>query len=379
MTSTSLKILHVEAGKHLYGGALQVLKLMEGLNAYGIKNVLACEKDSEIAQQALPFADVVPLRMGGDADCAMALRIASLVRRERPDLIHLHSRRGADFWGGLAARLTGVPCILTRRVDNPEKPWIVSVKYRLFDHVISISAGIRSVLLAEGLKSAQVSTVRSAVDVTPWKTSETPQTVRAAFGLPENALLIGMVAQLIRRKGHRHLLNALPSIIAAHPGAYVIMFGRGPLEDELRQEIQARGLADRVIMAGFRDDLPRWLGGIDVLCHPADMEGLGIALLQAAAAGIPVVASRAGGMPEAVLDGETGLLVPPGDHEALGRALCELLANSQLRQQFGLAGRKRMQSEFSIAEMVYGNYSIYLDCLLQAEERHVDRLLAHNR
>jgi len=132
-------------------------------------------------------------------------------------------------------------------------------------------------------------------------------------------------------------------------------------------------------MAGFRDDLPRWLGGIDVLCHPADMEGLGIALLQAAAAGVPVVASRAGGMPEAVLDRETGLLIPPGNHEALGVALCELLANRQLREKLGHAGRKRMQRAFSIAEMVHGNYSIYLDCLLQAEEQHVDRVLAHNR
>lgn len=379
MTSTSLKILHVEAGKHLYGGALQVLKLMEGLDAYGIQNVLACAKGSEIAKQALPFAYVVPVRMGGDGDPAMALRIASLVRRERPDLIHLHSRRGADVWGGVAARLMGVPCILTRRVDNPEKPWVVSVKYRLFDHVISISEGIRSVLLAEGLKSSQVSTVRSAVDVTPWTISEEPQAVRAEFGLPKDALLIGMVAQLIRRKGHRHLLDALPAVIARHPQAYVIMFGRGPLEDELRQEIQARGLDDRVIMAGFRNDLPRWLGGIDVLCHPADMEGLGIALLQAASAGIPVVASRAGGMPEAVLDGETGLLVPPGDHEALGRALSTVLSSRPLRQQLGLAGRKRMQREFSISEMVHGNYTRYLDCILQAEERHVDRRLAHNQ
>ncbi len=378
MNTTNLKILHIEAGKHLYGGAFQVIKLMQGLKNYRVDNVLACAQGSEIAQQALPFAKVVPLRMGGDADAIMALRIAALIRREQPDLVHLHSRRGADLWGGVAARLTGVPCILTRRVDNPEKPWIVSAKYRLYDHVISISEGIRSVLLTEGLKSTQVTTVRSAVDVDPWKTPETPQTVRAAFGLPRDALLIGVVAQLIQRKGHRHLLAALPSVISRHPRTFVIIFGRGPLEDDLRQEIRDRGLADKVIMAGFRNDLPRWLGSMDLLCHPADIEGLGIALLQAAAAGLPVVASRAGGMPEAVLDGETGLLFPPGDHQSLGAALCRLLDNPALRQQLGHTGQTRMHREFSIAEMVHGNYSIYLDCLLQAEERYVNRLVAYH-
>lgn len=363
MPPAPLKILHVEAGKHFYGGARQVAYIIEGLHARGVENLLACPPGSDIGRDAAGYARVLPTPMGGDADAGMALRLARLIREHRPQLIHLHSRRGADLWGGVAARLTGTPCVLSRRVDNPEPRWLVAVKYRLFDHVVTISEGIRTVLLDEGLPSDKVSCVRSALDAAPWLVPVDRAAFRAEFGLPEDAVTIGMVAQLIPRKGHRYLLDALPALIAQCPQVRVLLFGKGPLEAELRAEIAARGFADRVKLAGFRDDLARWVGGLDVLAHPADMEGLGIALLQAAAAAVPVVASRAGGLPEAVEDGVTGLLVPPGDVSALTTALGRLLADATLRHRMGAAGRARILAEFSIDTMVEGNLAIYRQLL----------------
>ena len=360
-----MKILHVEAGKHYYGGARQVAYIVEGLRARGVDNLVACPPGSGIAEAAAAFATVLPTAMGGDADAALALRLAALVRRERPDLVHLHSRRGADVWGGVAAKLAAVPCVLSRRVDNPEPRWLVGLKYRLYDHVITISEGIRDVLLAEGLAPERVSCVRSALDATPWLAPVDRAAFRAEFGLPADALTIGMAAQLIPRKGHRYLLDALPALLAEFRSLHVLLFGRGPLEAALRDEIRARGLDGRVRLAGFRDDLPRWLGGLDVLAHPADMEGLGIALLQAAAAAVPVVASRAGGLPEAVADGVTGVLVPPGDIQALGAALARLLRDRDLRQRLGAAGRARILAEFSIDAMVEGNLAVYRKVLGQ--------------
>ncbi len=358
-----MKILHVEAGKHLYGGARQVLYIVEGLAARGVDNLLACPAGSEMSRQQPDGARVPPVKTGGGRYIGLVPRLARLIRAEQPDLVHLHSRRGADTWGGLAAKLAGVPCVLSRRVDNPESRWAVALKYRLYDHVITISEGIRQVLLSEGLAPQKVSCVRSAVDAAPYLPPVDRAAFRAEFGLPPNALVAGVVAQLIHRKGHRYLLSALPGLLERHPDLQVLIFGQGPLEAELRAEVESRNLAAAVRFTGFRHDLPRWLGGLDMLIHPADMEGLGVSLLQASAAGVPIVTRRARGLPRAVQGGVTGILWPPGGVAA--DAICRLKVepSAALRTRFGAAGRARILAEFSIDAMVDGNLAIYRQVL----------------
>lgn len=354
-----MKVLHIEAGRHLYGGAKQVLYILQGLAARGVSNVLACPSGAHIAAEARAFADVVEMPMGGDADLGLVLRLKQTIRTHRPDIVHIHSRRGADLWGGMAARLAGVPCVLSRRVDNPEARWAVSLKYRLFDHVITISEGIRQVLLAEGLAPEKVSCVRSAVDPKPYLHDYDKAAFRADLGFEADTPVAGMVAQLIPRKGHRHLLAALPAVLAEHPALQVLIYGRGPLEAELRQAIADQDLAGHVTLMGFVDDLPAQLGGLDLLVHPADMEGLGVSLLQASAARVPIIASRAGGMPEAVVDGENGVLIEVGDVAALTAAMRRLLGDAALRARMGEAGRARVLREFSVDAMCEGNLAIY--------------------
>jgi glycosyltransferase involved in cell wall biosynthesis len=354
-----MKVMHVESGRHLYGGARQVLYIMEGLARHGVTNLLACPPSAHIAAPAAACAQVFELPMKGDLDVGLAMRLKRLIDRERPDLVHIHSRRGADLWGGLAARWAGVPCVLSRRVDNPEKPWIVRLKYRLYGHVITISEGIRQVLLSEGLPPAKVSCVRSAVDAQPYLRDCDRQGFRGGLGLGPETLVVGVVAQLIPRKGHRHLLAALPQVLEQHPDLQVLVFGRGPLEAELRQEIADQDLGQRVRLMGFRDDLPDLLGCLDLLVHPADMEGLGVSLLQAAAAKVPIIATRAGGMPEAVHDGVNGLLIEPGDVAGLTRAMNQLLADRQMRERMGRAGRRLVLEDFSVDTMALGNLAVY--------------------
>ncbi|MBK6655463.1 glycosyltransferase [Zoogloea sp.] len=354
-----MKILHVEAGKHLYGGARQVQYITEGLAARGIDSLLACPIDSEMSRQPPVGVRVLPIRMGGDGDIGLAFRLARLIRAEQPDLVHLHSRRGADTWGGLAAKMAGVPCVLSRRVDNPESRLAVAIKYRLYDHVITISEAIRQVLLDEGLAADKVSCVRSAVDPAPFLAPVDPSAFRAEFRLPQDALVIGVVAQMIPRKGHRYLFSALPGLLERYPELQVLVFGQGPLLGELRGDVAARGLDGVVHFTGFRHDLASWIGGLDMLVHPAEMEGLGVSLLQAAAAGVPVITSRAGGLPEAVQDGVTGILCPPGDVDALAAAIDHLAGDPALRHQYGKAGRQRILAEFSIGRMVDGNLALY--------------------
>ncbi len=354
-----IRVLHVEGGRHLYGGAFQVLHLIRGLAARGHHNLLACPRGCDLARAAASHADVHGLVMRGDADLMMVPRLLRLMRETRPDLVHLHSRIGADTWGGVAARLAGIPVVHTRRVDNPEPRWLVAVKYRLHDRVIAISEGIGRVLIAEGLPTEKLRVVRSAVD---WERYARPcarREVAARLGIPESALLIGVVAQLIPRKGHRLLIDILPPLAAAHPDLRVVFFGQGPMEPELRRSITAAGLDAVVKLAGFRDDLHEILPCLDLLAHPATMEGLGVSLLQAASAGVPVVASRAGGIPEAVRDGENGVLVPPGDAQALAAAVAALLREPGRRRALGAAGQTLMAREFSIDAMVEGNLDVY--------------------
>lgn len=359
-----MKIVHVEAGMHLYGGAQQVLYLLEGLRDRSCDNLLVCPPGSAIAQAARAHGlRVTELPLHGDTDLVFIPRLRQLLRRERPDLVHLHSRRGADLLGGIAARLAGIRCVLSRRVDNPEPAAWARLKYRLYDRVITISDGIRRVLLTEGVAPERVVCVPSAVDAAPFAHACERDWFLAEFDLPAEARVLGVIAQLIPRKGHRHLFAALPELLRRHSDLHVICFGQGPLHAELEAAITAASWRRRVRLAGFRTDLARLLPCLYGVVHPAEMEGLGVSLLQAAAAGVPIVASRAGGIPEAVRDGVNGLLVPPGDTGALARALEDLLADPQRAAGFGRRGRELVRQEFSIDRMVEGNLRVYTEVL----------------
>ncbi|MDR0934503.1 MAG: glycosyltransferase [Burkholderiaceae bacterium] len=364
-----MKVLHVESGRHFYGGARQVAYIIEGLSRLGISNMLACPVDAEIAREVSEYAPVCEMPMKGDADIGLVSRLAGVIRSWRPDIIHLHSRRGADIWGGVAAKLTHTPCVLSRRVDNPESRLLASLKYRLYDHVITISEEIRRILIAKGVPEQKVTCVRSAVDPSPYLHKVDRTEMRQEFHLPEDAIIIGIVAQLIPRKGHHYLIEASRELVKTWPQIRVICFGQGPLLPQLEAAVRQKNLAGIIHFAGFRADLPRWLGGLDILAHPADMEGLGISLLQAAAAEVPIVATRAGGLPEAVQDGVTGLLVDPGDTTALTDALKHLIENPALRRSLGEAGRNRIMLDFSVDTMTMGNLAVYRKILGHSDSK----------
>ena len=364
-----MKVLHVESGRHLYGGALQVVFLLQGLARHaGARHVLACPEGSAIAAAARPHAARVhELALGGDTDLGTLGRLRRLIRAERPDLVHLHSRRGSDLWGGLAARLEGVPAVLSRRVDNPEPRAWAALKYRLYRRVIAISQGIRRVLLAEGLAPERVVCVHSAVDTRRYRPGcADPGWLRREFGLPTDGAVLAMVAQFIPRKGHRVLLDALPAVWAAQPKCRVLLFGQGPEHAAIAAEVARRGWADRVRLPGFRDDLERVLPCVDLVVHPAALERHGESLLQAAACGVALVATRAGGIPEVVEDGVNGTLVAPGDAAALGAATAQLLGDPPLRARFGEAGRALALERFSVDAMVDGNRAVYEAVLREA-------------
>jgi len=356
-----LKIVHVETGTNLYGGALQVHYLLRGLaEEPDTRNILVCPSGSAIEKASagnVGKLHAIPAR--GDLDLPFLFRLASILTKEKPDIVHLHSRRGADVLGGLAARITGTRCLLTRRVDNPESRLTVSLKYRLYNRVVTISEEIRDVLISEGLPPGKVSCIHSAVDAERYTGPWGKNNFRKQFGLSGSGPVCGVIAQLIDRKGHRFLIEAIPGILKTVPGAIFLFFGKGPGEKELKKQVRALGLGDTVLFPGFRDDLDDHLGCLDLVIHPALMEGLGVSLLQAAAAAVPMVATRAGGIPEAVVDGVNGSLVDPGDPGALEQAVIRILTDTDLAARLGEGGRQLVHEKFSIEAMVEGNLAVY--------------------
>jgi glycosyltransferase involved in cell wall biosynthesis len=358
-----MRILHIESGMHLYGGGAQVRYLIEGLHAEGVDNVLVCARGGALAAAPLP-ATIVEAPMSGDLDAGLIARLARTIRDLTPDLVHVHSRRGADLFGGLAARLARVPAVLTRRVDSAEPKLVMRLKYRAYRRVIAISSAVAVQLEVAGVERGRIALIRSAVDTERFRPDGAARArLRGAFGLPADSLAVGVVAQLIPRKGHRTLLTELPALVKREPRARVILFGRGPLERELRALVERLGVAEHVSFAGFRGDLAALLPGLDVLVHPAEREGLGVALLEAAAAGVPAVACAAGGVPEVVADGRTGLLVPPGDGAALRQALERLLHDPEQRRALGAAARVRVERGFSVAALAAEHVALYSEVL----------------
>jgi glycosyltransferase involved in cell wall biosynthesis len=362
-----MRVVHLESGRHLYGGAQQVCYLMMGLADEGIENVLVCPRDSAIANRVTGMnnvAEVVEIPMGGDLDIALPGRLRTLLASRKPNLVHVHSRRGADKFGGWNARWAGVPAVLTRRVESAEFKPLAHLKYQPYSAVIAISRAIEAQLRDNvGLAGQRVHYVASGVDTVQYCPSDKRSKLQEIYSLAPGTVTIGVVAQLIRRKGHAQLFRVLPELIAEFPRIHILCFGQGALEQELRQLVEDLGLKHHVGFTGFRNDLPELLPGLDLMAHPAQREGLGLAVLEALSCGVPAVVSAVGGLTDIVEDNVTGLLCNPSDDTSLLLALRRLCCDADLRRRLGEAGRRRVVDYFSVRKMTQGNLAIYRDIL----------------
>lgn len=355
-----MKILHVETGRHFLGGPQQVVYLINALRERGHENLLVCPPGSGIDDVARRAGiHTHNLFCAGDLDLPFAYRLNQFIRDREPDLVHCHSRRGADVLGGIAATFADTPAIVSRRVDNTEMRLVATLRYRPFEKIIAISEAIAAVLREHGLEDERIEVIRSAVDSEAFAQAPDRDSFNKEFEIQPGDFTIAAAGQLIPRKGHRYLLQAFADLVVSRPNAKLFIFGEGELEGDLRSQAEGLELTDNMRFEGFRDDLDSFVGCFDVFAHPALAEGLGVATLKAAAAGVPVVGFAAGGMTEAVVDGETGILVPTEDVDALRQALVDLMDDRDLRTRLGDAGRKRMQNEFSIATMADKHVALY--------------------
>lgn len=362
-----MKTLHIEMGRHRLGGTMQVYYLLRGLKALGVPASLVCPVNSPLHQLALQEGLTVhAVPFAGDHDLLFIPRLLRILKQEQPDIVHIHSRRGADTLGLVAAKLAGgAKVIISRRVDDPIRlNGFNRLRYvRLPDRVVTVSKGIARVLEAAGVPAAKIRQVYSAIDFKSYQSPLDVPTARQRLELPPAVPVLAVIAQLIPRKGHRFLLEALPTILASHPDTQVLFVGEGADEARLREQVSRLGLSGHVRFLGYRNDIGDILRACDLLVHPATMEGFANVAMQAMAAGLPVVSSAVGGMPESVRDGVTGLLVPPQDPALLAAAILRLLDDPALPRQLGERGKAIVENEFNTDAMVKGNLAVYEELL----------------
>ena len=360
-----LAIAHVDAEREFSGGEVQVFLLMEGLARRGHRNLLVCPPRSAAAREAdrrgIP---VVEVAMRGDADLTAVWRLTGALRDARVDLVHLHTGRAA-WLGGLAGRRAGLPAVVTRRMDRPVRPgwrtrWIYE---RCSRRTAAIAPGIVAQLVAGGVPRERIVLIPSAVDPERVRPRLAAAAVRAAQGCGAQETLLLSAAALVRRKGLDVLLDAMAALAMRGLSPRLWVAGDGPERAALAAQSERLGLAARVDWLGQRDDVGDLLAAADVFVLPSRAEGLGVAALEAMAAGRPVVASRVGGLADAVVDGRTGLLVPPGDAIALGAALERLLHEPELRARLAAAGPGRVAEGFLAEQMVEAYERLYRDVL----------------
>jgi glycosyltransferase involved in cell wall biosynthesis len=205
-----------------------------------------------------------------------------------------------------------------------------------------------------GLPAGKVHVVHYGLDDVP-----APWGEDRPVGVPEGVPVLLAVARLVEQKGIDVAIAALPAVRARHPDAVLVVLNEGPLRGRLLEQAAALGVADAVFLPGRVGDVTSWLRRADVLVHPARWEGFGLALLEAMLASLPVVATQVSAVPEIVADGETGLLVPPDDPDALAEATARVLDDRELAARLGAAGLARARTEFSVERMARQTLAVY--------------------
>jgi glycosyltransferase involved in cell wall biosynthesis len=347
----TLRVLHVDTAATWRGGQNQVLLTARGMAERGHEVLVVCRAGGDLESRARAAGlGVRALPFRGDLWPPAITALARVFRRERPRVLQLHDPHAVS--AALVASRLGrkAPLVATRRVDFALRGPFSRRKYAACDRVIVASRAIAAVVERGGVPPERLRLVYEGVpDRTP---APGGREALAALGVPADAPVIGNVAALTGHKDHATLLEAMALLRPRAPGAHLVIAGEGERRPALEALVRAHSLEDRVVFVGFRHDLDRLLPAFSVFCLSSHLEGLGTSLLDAMAFGRPVVATAAGGIPEAVEDGLTGRVVPSRDPAALAAALVEVLSDETRRQAMGEAGRRRFLERFTAERMV---------------------------
>lgn len=355
-----MRIVHADSARTWRGGQNQVLLTSRGMAARGHEVWLACQDGSALESRARAAGLAVrPMAFHGDFSPGAVMGLARLVREAQPDVIHLHDPHAVSAGLAASSLAPGFRRMASRRVDFPLRGALSRWKYGACRRVIAVSRAIAGQLEADGVPRDRIRVVYEGVpDRAP---AADGRRVLQELGVPLDAPVVGNVAALTGHKDHVTLLEAAARVRPAMPQVRFVIVGEGELRGELEERTRALGLEDRVVFTGFRDDLDRLIPAFTVFSLSSHMEGLGTSVLDAMAFARPVVATAAGGIPEAVEDRVTGRVVPPGDAAALAQALVEVLSDVPGLQAMGAAGRLRFERHFTADRMIEETLAVYAE------------------
>lgn len=349
-----MKIITVLRSLKSGGAERHALQLMKGLRARGHEALYAGPMQGWLGQQlrAEGFGGI-DLPLSGLYDLPSVVRLALYARRVGADLIHGHLTRGA-WYAGLAARLAGLPNVATAHSDNAGK------HFGRADRIIAVSQAVADFLVREGYPASRIRMVHHGIaDLAARLPAGAREATRRSLGLAADEPALLMAARIVPAKGHDTALQALARL-GDQPWT-LLMAGDhhgdlGPQTQALAQEL---GLAGRVRFLGLREDVPALMAASDVLLAPSRREALSLTLLEASACGLPIVATRVGGIGEVVEEGASGFLVAPDDPPALAAAIAPLLADAALRARCGVRARQRFEAGFLEDAMFDKTVAVY--------------------
>lgn len=354
----SLRILHIDMGRAWRGGQRQVLLLARAQRDAGHEPFVIAPPDTPLLRRARAAGLAVSaIGAAGDWDLRAARRVARRLATWRAHIVHAHDARAHAIALAALVGRRQIPLVVTRRVAFVPKG---RIKYGpRVAHFIAISHAVRDALQAGGVERDRIDVVHSGV---PTPTTDHPRDWRHECGWPADSVLCGVVGAMTVEKG----IHLLEEIARAMPDeerriARLVLLGGASAGLSTIGGIGA-------LRAGFVDDIHSAMAGLDVLWHPASSEGLGTAVIDAMALRIPPVAFRVGGLPELIVDGECGLLVPPGDVTAFARAAATMLRDPTLRHRLGVAGPPRAEM-FSVNRMAEGTARVYEHVLARHSPR----------
>lgn len=368
----TIRVLHVDTERGWRGGERQTLWLAAEMAKRGHESVVAARQGEPLAARASAAGlSVVDCRPVSELDPRAAWRLRREILSRRIDVVHAHTAHAVAI-GAMATLATGVPLVVARRVDFPLRGnagtrW----KYGRAARIVAVSNAVANVLVAGGVARSRIDVVPDGVDLRRAVEPATAATL-AACGVAPNRPLVVQVAQLV---GHKDPVNFVRAMAYANRGStklQALLVGDGPLRPEVTDEIRRLSLVDVIHLTGFRDDADSLLAAASVACLSSREEGMGSVLLDAMAFGRPIAATIAGGIPEVVVDGESGLLAERENPEALGAAIARLANDRALSDRLAEGGRRRVR-EFSVERMTDRTIAIYERVTAESDASKTDR------
>ncbi|MDD5304454.1 MAG: glycosyltransferase [Elusimicrobia bacterium] len=367
-------IYHLDGEPGFRGGERQLLYLAAALRARGRRGVVCARAGGELEAEARKQGfETDALPFFGEWDPVSAARLAWRARSEGA-ILHAHTGHAAGI--AALASWAGVPVVAHRRVDFPVSGLSARLKYAAASRIVCVSKAISGIMKAAGAPEGRLAVIPDGLPVTaeeskwaavdpgrfappsPEERAALRKALASEFNIPQDAVFIGNLAALVPHKDHDTLIAAAVIVLLQRPNVKFLIAGRGPEEESLLMSIRRMGLLGKVLLLGHRPDPIPLLKSLDIYVQSSWGEGMGSVLIEAAACGVPIAATTAGGIPEVVENGETGLLVAPRNPEAMAANLIRLIDDKSLRENLAAEGRKRV-SRFGLTRMANDMEKIY--------------------